>query len=297
MVRLKSPALRKATSALTALVVAGAGLMVIAPSNAAPLTTFINDCGDLAQKPSDVVLRCADGYSMVTDVKWSSWKKSRATGRGTFEQGAKSYPARITLNAPKTQSGQRVFTRMVVSFIGKGPKGKKSQIFKITPYAVGTAVAPEPAPSASPEVAPSASPSASATPSASASPSVSPSASPSPSPSLSAIAPLPVPGLELESIRYSSTAGLIVTSKASFPGNFASKRGIKSVTVYRPNEYNAEIAYKANYIGEETTDRDEWSAVLPCDRSAKMKDTLRIEAVSDIGTKTSIRVPQTVTSC
>ena len=75
------------------------------------------------------------------------------------------------------------------------------------------------------------------------------------------------------------------------------RKGIRSVSVFRPNEYNAEIETKASYIGAETANQNEWSAILTCDRTSREKDTLRIVVTANDGQTTTLREAVQPSTC
>jgi hypothetical protein len=82
--------------------------------------TVIPGCGgsDHARyKPTTVILTCGDGGFRISNLKWSRWTASNASGKGT---------AKLTATKPKTcANGKREFTRLAYSFPGKYPSGAK----------------------------------------------------------------------------------------------------------------------------------------------------------------------------
>lgn len=48
--------------------------------------TWTYDCESPVQKPETIMLTCADGGIYVTNIKWESWKKVEAVGKGTYSQ-------------------------------------------------------------------------------------------------------------------------------------------------------------------------------------------------------------------
>lgn len=44
------------------------------------------DCEFPVQRPEQIMLTCADGGMIVTDIKWQSWDANGATGTGTYSQ-------------------------------------------------------------------------------------------------------------------------------------------------------------------------------------------------------------------
>ena len=44
------------------------------------------DCEFPVQRPEQIMLTCADGGMIVTDINWQSWDATGATGTGTYSQ-------------------------------------------------------------------------------------------------------------------------------------------------------------------------------------------------------------------
>ncbi len=44
------------------------------------------DCEFPVQRPERIMLTCADGGMIVTDIKWQTWNSKGATGTGTYSQ-------------------------------------------------------------------------------------------------------------------------------------------------------------------------------------------------------------------
>lgn len=307
---MKTTPIRTIGVALAATALAVGSTIAMGPAASAASRVQVNDCGELGKKPADLVLACADANTMLTELTWSGWSNKRAVAKGVYEANDckptcvagtfRSYPARIQLTAPKTQSGARVFTKAVITFTKAKPGKAKKITVRLAPYAPAPVTDPTPeattdpaAPAPTASANPTPAPTASATPTATATPTVAPTATPTPTATQVAVAAPVVKVAKLDKL----SSKLRVNITASVDGVGGYKRGIKTVTVYRPNEYNAELTYKASYIGEDTAAQDEWSALLPCDSSGRAKDTLRIVAVADNGESTTIRVAQTVAGC
>lgn len=298
--------IRALTVAVAAAALATGTMTTVMPTASAAGLTSVNDCGTLAKKPTELVLSCADANSMLTEMTWSGWSNGRAKGAGAYEANDctptcaagtfRTYPARVLLTKPKVQAGQRVFTKAVITFTGAKPGTQKKLRVTLQPYQQPTTPTPAPTQTAAPAPTQSAAPA----PTQTAAPTPTQSAAPTPTPTPTATATAEAaqaPTVKLGALRRGSTGKLFVDIKASVPGTRAPKRGITSVTVYRPNEYNAELDYKASFVGEDTADQDEWTAVLTCDSSSRMKDTLRIVVVADNGQRTTIRAEQTLAGC
>ena len=48
--------------------------------------TWTYNCEIPVQRPEQIMLTCADGGMIVTDIKWQSWDATGATGTGTYSQ-------------------------------------------------------------------------------------------------------------------------------------------------------------------------------------------------------------------
>ena len=286
-----------------------AGVLAAASPATAASRTSVNNCGTLEVKPTDLVLACADANSMLTDLKWSGWSNGRAKGVGTYEVNdcqptcvagkTRSYPVRVKLDQPKVQEGKRVFTRLVVAYAKASPTGRKYGVWRLPAYsAQQAAAAPTPTPTASaaatPAASPTSSPTVTPTPTASATVTPTPTATPSATATAAVTVAAPTAALQTSERFQTSKLRLIVTANAAAGGD---RKGIRSVSVYRPNEYNAEIETKASYVGQETANQNEWSALLTCDRTNKDKDTLRIVVTANDGQTTTLREAVRPTSC
>ena len=115
-----------ATGATAIMSVAGLALPVAA--SAAPALPKVSDCGEVSAKPTGLVLSCADANIALETLKWSSWGKSTAKATGIFSENDCSptcaagtfnrYKANVTLSAPRTINGTKVFTKVRVVFPG-----------------------------------------------------------------------------------------------------------------------------------------------------------------------------------
>jgi hypothetical protein len=73
----------------------------------------------------------------------------------------------------------------------------------------------------------------------------------------------------------------------------AYRKGIRSIVVERPNEYNAWIDEDATWLGPETGQGNQWTVQPPGSRTQRFKDTLRITATADGGSKKVIETAVT----
>jgi hypothetical protein len=115
-----------ASSAIAIMSVASLALPVTA--SAAPALPKVSNCGEISAKPTGLVLSCADATTALEMLKWSAWGASTARATGTFADNDCSptcaagtfnrYKANVTLSAPKTINGKKVFTKVRVVFPG-----------------------------------------------------------------------------------------------------------------------------------------------------------------------------------
>ena len=57
------------------------------------------DCEFPVQRPEQIMLTCADGGMIVTDIKWQTWNTKEAIGSGTYSQN---------MCEPSCAEGQRI---------------------------------------------------------------------------------------------------------------------------------------------------------------------------------------------
>ena len=48
--------------------------------------TWTYDCEFPVQRPEEIMLTCADGGMIVTDIKWKTWSSKQALGTGIYSQ-------------------------------------------------------------------------------------------------------------------------------------------------------------------------------------------------------------------
>ena len=64
------------------------------------------DCEFPVQRPEQIMLTCAEGGMIVTDIKWQSWDATGATGTGTYSQN---------MCDPSCAEGKRVDVPVIVN--------------------------------------------------------------------------------------------------------------------------------------------------------------------------------------
>ena len=117
-------------TAITAIAIMCVGSLALpVAASAAPALPKVSDCGEVSAKPTTgLVLSCADANIALETLKWSSWGKSTAKATGIFSENDCSptcvagmfhrYKSNVTLSAPKTVNGTKVFTKVRVVFPG-----------------------------------------------------------------------------------------------------------------------------------------------------------------------------------
>jgi hypothetical protein len=64
------------------------------------------DCEFPVQRPEQIMLTCADGGMIITEIKWQSWEVKGATGTGTYSQN---------ICLPNCAEGKRVDVPVIVN--------------------------------------------------------------------------------------------------------------------------------------------------------------------------------------
>ena len=113
-------------------------LAVAVPAATAGGKTYLGGCTSLDKakyKPHRILLACGDGALYVNHIKWKSWGKKRARGRGRAhvntcdpscaEGHFETYKARLLLRKRSTcdTGPKHQFRRVVLIFPGKRPDG------------------------------------------------------------------------------------------------------------------------------------------------------------------------------
>lgn len=102
-----------------------------------PLPVALDCQGDTASvRPSTLILACGDGTISATDLTWSRWTSTSATGRGqlTIRQCSPScaqgsvekYSLNVVLSDAMSYAGKRYFTTMWLAFPATSPVAGRS---------------------------------------------------------------------------------------------------------------------------------------------------------------------------
>lgn len=104
---------------------------------------YVTNCTKASYKPKRLDLAC-DGTNLLTDLKWTSWSSSRASGKGTDSLNTctpdcangkrHKLAATVTLSKPASCPGvkRKIFKHVVVE-----AKGKKKQTIKLACPSIG----------------------------------------------------------------------------------------------------------------------------------------------------------------
>lgn len=117
----------------------GAALLTVAATAGGATRVVIPGCGggDHARyKPTTVYVLCGDGNFRVVHLRWRSWTRTSATGRGTAkvnnckptcaDGSIESFKAKLVASRPKTcANGKREFVRLTYSFPDEKPDGAR----------------------------------------------------------------------------------------------------------------------------------------------------------------------------
>ena len=110
--------------------------------------TWTYDCEFPVQRPLQIMLTCADGGMIVTDITWNTWTSSIATGKGTYSQnmcdpdctdGTRvDVPVTIKLSKPFEHKGRNVLKTLDIEATigGDLPTGDASLKWDVSEFAV-----------------------------------------------------------------------------------------------------------------------------------------------------------------
>lgn len=112
-----------------------ASTLPTAPTTVRGQMTTVPDCGTGAYEPPTLLIVCGDGTTTATDVTWSSWSDSAASGTGDVNlvTGGRSStaPARLQLSEVVDGSGGPQFTVLDVTWTGTSPDGHPTDTFRL----------------------------------------------------------------------------------------------------------------------------------------------------------------------
>jgi hypothetical protein len=106
------------------------------------------DCEFPVQRPEQIMLTCADGGMIVTDIKWQSWNSEEAVGSGTYSQNMcdpscaegkrVDVPARLKLSELFEYKGRNVLGTLDIEAVSgrELPNGNKRISWDVSEFAV-----------------------------------------------------------------------------------------------------------------------------------------------------------------
>ena len=139
----------------TAAVISVTNAMATKTSQEAPQTksypklagTWTYDCEFPVQRPEEIMLTCADGGMIVTDIKWSTWSSKQALGTGIYSQnmcdpscaeGTRvDVPITIKLSEPFEYKGRNVLKTLDIQVVSgrELPNGNTSLTWDVVEFA------------------------------------------------------------------------------------------------------------------------------------------------------------------
>jgi hypothetical protein len=106
------------------------------------------DCEFPVQRPEQIMLTCADGGMIVTDVKWQSWNSEEAVGSGTYSQNMcepscaegqrVAVPVRLKLSELFEYKGRKVLKNLDIKAVSgrELPNGNMEITWNVSEFAV-----------------------------------------------------------------------------------------------------------------------------------------------------------------
>ena len=110
--------------------------------------TWTYDCEFPVQRPEQIMLTCADGGMILTDIKWKTWTTTGATGAGTYSQNMcdpncaegtrENVPVTIKLSEHFEYKGRNVLKTLDIQAISgrELPHGTASLAWDVAEFSV-----------------------------------------------------------------------------------------------------------------------------------------------------------------
>ena len=110
--------------------------------------TWTYDCEFPVQRPAEIMLTCADGGMVVTEIIWKTWTKSGASGNGIYSEnlcepdcadGSRvEVPVNVKLSEPFEYKGRNVLRRLeITAETGRElPNGDSNMSWDVAEFAV-----------------------------------------------------------------------------------------------------------------------------------------------------------------
>ena len=101
-------------------------------TSSAPLQVTVPDCGAGAYRPATLLIVCASGGTMATDIQWTSWSSAGAGGVGTVHVQRGTGRANLALDEVVVSGAAGPqFTRLTINWIGASPDGHPFESFHL----------------------------------------------------------------------------------------------------------------------------------------------------------------------
>ena len=106
------------------------------------------DCEFPVQRPEQIMLTCADGGMIVTDIKWQTWNTKEAMGSGTYSQNMcepscaegkrVDVPTRLKLSELFEYKGRKVLRALDITAVSgrELPDGTAGFTWNVSAFAV-----------------------------------------------------------------------------------------------------------------------------------------------------------------
>ena len=106
------------------------------------------DCEFPVQRPEQIMLTCADGGMIVTDIKWQTWNTEEAIGSGTYSQNMcepscaegkrVEVPVRLRLSELLEYKGRNVLQNLDIKAVSgrELPDGTAGFMWDVAEFAV-----------------------------------------------------------------------------------------------------------------------------------------------------------------
>ena len=110
--------------------------------------TWTYDCEFPVQRPAEIMLTCADGGMVVTEISWQTWTQSEARGTGIYSEnlcepdcadGSRvEVPINVKLSEPFEYKGRNVLRRLEITADGvrELPNGDSNMSWDIAEFTV-----------------------------------------------------------------------------------------------------------------------------------------------------------------
>lgn len=110
--------------------------------------TWTYDCEFPVQRPETIMLTCADGGMVVSDIKWETWSSNGASGKGIYSQNMcdpncaegtrMDVPVEVKLNELIEYKGRTVLKALDIKAVSgrELPNGNKELYWDVSEFAI-----------------------------------------------------------------------------------------------------------------------------------------------------------------